>query len=323
MFISHMQAESSGDVGTLYFLMGQLGVQCWRDMSTSELTESAMRQGVYDSDVFVLFLTNSVLSRVFCLKEISWALEFGKPIFIVVETENRFWQWDYDRWTRDECARNTSGGWVCAPLQISFSCCQEQYPHVVNLLKRHYFADTMMPFRRRDFEANALVRELLRRAGHCPDVAWGRYLPASQAERDASLSLPRKIWISASIPPAEQLVTQLGRSLTALSPRVHIAPSLEAASHVLFLLTEGVMSQSQHHQPSATEQELLRVFALQRPTVFAYSTVHGWDFDQFYKCHESEAKTTIASHEALAIRPLDRLAYEHHAMLLELLRRMR
>ena len=75
MFISHVQSEASGDVGTLYFFASQLGVHCWRDMNTSELTESAMRQGVYDSDVFVLFLTNSALSRMYCLKEISWALE--------------------------------------------------------------------------------------------------------------------------------------------------------------------------------------------------------------------------------------------------------
>ena len=44
-FISHVQAEASGDVGTLYFLMSQLGIHCWRDMNTSELTESAMKQG--------------------------------------------------------------------------------------------------------------------------------------------------------------------------------------------------------------------------------------------------------------------------------------
>ena len=102
MFISHVQTEASGDVGTLYFLTSQLGVHCWRDMNTSELTESAMRQGVIDSEIFVLFLTNSALSRMYCLKEISWAIEFQKPIFIIVETEERFWAWDYQRWTSDQ-----------------------------------------------------------------------------------------------------------------------------------------------------------------------------------------------------------------------------
>ena len=57
LFISHMQNEASGDVGTLFFLFEQMGMRGWRDMNQDDLTESGMRQGVYDSDVFVLFLT--------------------------------------------------------------------------------------------------------------------------------------------------------------------------------------------------------------------------------------------------------------------------
>jgi hypothetical protein len=87
VFISHAQSEASGDVGTLFFLFEQMGMRGWRDMNQDDLTEQGMRQGVYDSDVFVLMLTNSVLSRTFCLREITWALEFGKPIIIVVEKE--------------------------------------------------------------------------------------------------------------------------------------------------------------------------------------------------------------------------------------------
>ena len=41
-------------------------------MNAEDLTEEGMRQGVFDSDIFLLFLTNSVLSRTFCLKEITW-----------------------------------------------------------------------------------------------------------------------------------------------------------------------------------------------------------------------------------------------------------
>ena len=36
---------------------------CRRDMNQKDLTEQGMRQGVKDSDIFILFLTNSVLSR--------------------------------------------------------------------------------------------------------------------------------------------------------------------------------------------------------------------------------------------------------------------
>ena len=41
-------------------------------MNAEDLTEEGMRQGVFDSEIFCLFLTRSVLSRTFCLKEITW-----------------------------------------------------------------------------------------------------------------------------------------------------------------------------------------------------------------------------------------------------------
>ena len=61
------------------------GVHCWRDMTQKNLTEEGMQQGVEDSDVFLLFLTNSMLSRPWCLKEIGWALQAKKPIITIVE----------------------------------------------------------------------------------------------------------------------------------------------------------------------------------------------------------------------------------------------
>ena len=58
-FISHMQVEASGDVGTLFHLFGSRGMHCWRDMNLADdITETAMKQGVADSAVFLLFLTN-------------------------------------------------------------------------------------------------------------------------------------------------------------------------------------------------------------------------------------------------------------------------
>eukprot|EP00940_MAST-03C_sp_MAST-3C-sp2_P001023 g1023.t1 len=56
LFISHMQAEASGDVGTLCLSLEKLGLNCWRDMTASDLTEDGMRRGVKRSDAFVLFL---------------------------------------------------------------------------------------------------------------------------------------------------------------------------------------------------------------------------------------------------------------------------
>ena len=89
-FITHMQAEASGDVGTLYHLFANMGINCWyvaiclvyshfkppinyafRFQYTQARHESqgrdhqkpAMQQGVKDSEAFIVFLTNSYLSR--------------------------------------------------------------------------------------------------------------------------------------------------------------------------------------------------------------------------------------------------------------------
>ena len=77
-------------------------------MNQEDLTERGMQQGVIDSDVFVLFLTNKVLSRPYCLKEIGWALDHEKPIVLVTEEDGRFATFDYGRWTRDECTLDQS-----------------------------------------------------------------------------------------------------------------------------------------------------------------------------------------------------------------------
>eukprot|EP00808_Paulinella_micropora_P010354 g36900.t1 len=71
--------------------------------------EEGMRQGVADCDVFILFLTNAVLSRPFCLKEMFWAIEFKKPFLVVLETDLRFFPFNRARWTRDELQK--LAGW--------------------------------------------------------------------------------------------------------------------------------------------------------------------------------------------------------------------
>jgi serine/threonine protein kinase len=44
VFISHMQSEATGDVGTLYYLLEQLGLRSWRDMNADDLTEQGEPQ---------------------------------------------------------------------------------------------------------------------------------------------------------------------------------------------------------------------------------------------------------------------------------------
>ena len=105
VFISHSQAEASGEVGTIFKGLAALGIHGWRDMSQKDITIAGMMQGVRDSDVFVVVLTNSTLSRWYCLLEIACAIYYEKPIIIVVEENPTWWPWDIERWYKDFCTR--------------------------------------------------------------------------------------------------------------------------------------------------------------------------------------------------------------------------
>ena len=167
-FISHFQVEASGHVGTLFHLLEARGAHCWRDMTANNLTTEGMRQGVKDSDVLLVFLTNSTLSRRFCLLEIQWAIEFGKPIMFVVEKENvrcpfdsleplflnadtytrthqMYFPFDIERWRRDECTRAANDRWTKGWLQCRYDDCQDE---IKALVEEHSAKSKMIPYRR-------------------------------------------------------------------------------------------------------------------------------------------------------------------------------
>ena len=55
-------------VGALYFQLRRRGALVWLDMYEQDLSEAGMKKGVDASDVLVVFLTSSVLTRPFCLQ---------------------------------------------------------------------------------------------------------------------------------------------------------------------------------------------------------------------------------------------------------------
>ena len=137
-----------------------------------------MQRGVLASDVFLLFLTNSALTRPFCLKEVRWAVEAGKPIIIVVEEDHRFYPFDLHRWTKDLTRRNMST-WPHTwerpdPLP---PCNYENCPKKIkDEIHRQFQAGLPLPYRRREYESRALVREVLYRASLL-GCNWAKHLP--------------------------------------------------------------------------------------------------------------------------------------------------
>ena len=400
VFVSHLQREAAGDVGTLSALLRAVGVHAWRDMEQADLTEAGMRAGVADSDVFLLFLTNATLSSPWCLKEVGWALELRKPMVIVVEVEERFACFDVERWRSDRCSRAPCGvGWECGPLRVPFASCP---PAVRAFVEAAHAAGAMVPFRRRDFEAAALVREVLRlcattrppverssaetEAAHASaalqrtGVCWGGALPRPAAYHTAQLGARRLVRVACAAGGSRAVSAardELSGTLARLSPGLELydatgsaevkqveereassddgqeeqrsghtmggttpppaakrarvekgphggeqLPPSRQVPHLVVLLTGGVLGPDGECPDPALRSAILLGRAASS-AVFVYSEELGWDFAAFNALPETAVKAAIASHEALCYRPLAAHAWEHEAMALEVITRLR
>lgn len=305
-FISHFQLEASGDVGTLYYLFDSLGINVWRDMNVQLLTELSMKQGVYDSEVFILFLTNSTLSRSFCIKEITWAIEFNKPIIILVEQEDRFWNWDVHRWKTDCCERipGSLNLWKSGWLQNNFESVFTNHNQIYQLIYDHFNKSLMLPFRRREFEVNALINEIMSRSN--PFVCWR--LPHINS---LFSNISRNICIIAD-PTLNLIVDELKSTINYLSPNVQWDNNVTlTTTHILVILSKNVLNLCNIDLNIAIQSNL--------KIILVYSIEYGWNFSEFYTLPNNDINSYIASNEALVLRSL---SYERQATMIEVLKRM-
>ena len=98
---------------------------------------------------------------------------------MIIETEGRFWNWDIKRWENDMQLRSLSNGWDkgLPPSTKGYSSCPAE---IVTMVTDHANRDAMLPFRRREYEFNAMIREVLRRSSLHPDVIWGSIMPKNE-----------------------------------------------------------------------------------------------------------------------------------------------
>ena len=74
---------------TLELRLTSMGFNCWLDQNAAKITKESMKLGVASSRVFLIFLSEGVLTRPFCLFEIETALEMKKPLTLMHETDGR------------------------------------------------------------------------------------------------------------------------------------------------------------------------------------------------------------------------------------------
>ena len=219
---------------------------------------------------------------------------------------------------------------------------------VVALVEAAWAEDAMLPFRRREFEVDALAQEIARRAG-CASAAqggtvWGGALPTGRTARVARCDARRCVYpvydrTSARCEGAAQALRQ-SLAATATHTAWACPPSpaaatgedgalLASASHAVVLLSAHALDEG-----SDCLRRIASVVASGTPYVFLYfgdDGEDGFSFAQFYRRPIVGASAAfevvapaISGCEALQWRPNGgRRRYEHDALVLELLKRLR
>lgn len=112
------------------------------------ITREAMHAGVKGSKVFLLFLSEGVLTRPFCLFEISTALDCQKSIMLMHESDTRHGAFDF------------SG---------------DEVKHAPGDIADLMLTRESLPWRRRRFEQDAIMNELVRNSGLNPAAAAAEF----------------------------------------------------------------------------------------------------------------------------------------------------
>lgn len=148
-FINHCQKSGQDQCNALHMMLKQRGWRVWYDMASDDLTEEGMEEGVSQSRNFLVFLSDDLMSRSFCLKEQRWGLQYGCHFVGVVEKDPRHSPADFQKEK------------ALAPEGLKFLFDNIEFE----------------PYQRRAHYAAAMIEKLEQRAvgcdGHTPSVSEG------------------------------------------------------------------------------------------------------------------------------------------------------
>ena len=154
---------------SLFHELTARGFRCWYDNRMSNLTKQGMADGVRFSAVFVLFLSQEVLTRPFVRFEVGEALKNKKGILLLHESDGRH-------------------------QPFNFATEVEQAPGWLQEVVANHES---LPWRRRGFERDAIIDQLVARANLVAPTGEGQQ--EKEEEKEAAAP-PPSVPIGASLP---------------------------------------------------------------------------------------------------------------------------
>eukprot|EP01045_Picozoa_sp_COSAG04_P000845 COSAG04_NODE_24_length_37684_cov_50.391060_11_plen_2361_part_00 len=336
-FLSHAQADASGTASTLHFAFQRLGVNTWLDMYQKDVTLDGMLAGVRASAVFILVLSKRVLAQWFCHQEIQAAIKLKKPIIIVLEEDQRFFPFDVVAWkasaeggdpAQDRLAPATSPGThdiARGPDEKgddvrkvrSVAGAMKAVPaDICEAVDKHL--PMAVTYRRRNFEADAMMREL------CSERRMGTKLVAPDPNPALNpREKPRRV-LAIYNTDADSKYGRLAAKMFDILEReldkrviqlvnsgdeaIDAAEELRTVDHVLLLLTAGVLRNDKSRSRELLEAAVDMNKKNQQHFDFmtaVHSEEAGWEFqgEEHTARENSEAVTEwLDDHESITWR---------------------
>ena len=286
-FLSHNQKEAGDVAHTLFETLAAMGLSIWYDMDAKDLTEDGMAAGVRESIYFLLIVTTNVFQRPFCRREMDEALTVGKQFVYIQEQDPRFSAWSWDTWSSS--AEFEMFPWVHDQTVAGPYAERSKNESLWGTIKTQIASDKteMLPYRRRQFEATAMIMELLRRCCIIEDLHEPH--PAVHHASIARNVLPTGKLFHILITHGSQFGTETAKALSVALQAdgfaVQLAePALAAFEEqlstccaTLVLLTKGIIA-----EPTSVAR-LLAVLSAGTRLVLVYvpttgRAAHGWEF---------------------------------------------
>ena len=139
VYIIHSQETGQDQCALLFQALRSADLSVWLDMQAHDLTAQGMKDALSKSRAALLFLSDGVMARDFCIQELRWAKENGCKFVGVMEDDARHGK---------------------ADVALEKSRAPADLKHLLDDVE-------FIAYRRRAHESEAMVRELVKRiAGH-------------------------------------------------------------------------------------------------------------------------------------------------------------